>query len=108
MTVVCVKMIVQSWLANGPKPMSTWGTLGMTCSDEAAGGRAVADARVALAIKCLGQPLAMQTDSNGRSLGVIVGDWGIGHKVVPIGARISDACVVSWKSRRGIWNKFSC
>ncbi len=51
MTVVRVKTIVQSWLANGPKPMRVWGKLGMTCPDKAAGGRAVADARVAIANK---------------------------------------------------------
>ncbi len=54
MTVVCVKMIAQSWLANGPKPMRVWGKLGTTCPDKAAGGRVVAGARVALATKCLG------------------------------------------------------
>ncbi len=48
------------------------------------------------------------SDSNGQSLGVIVGDWGIGRKVVPIGTQISNACVMSWKSRGGIWNKFNC
>jgi hypothetical protein len=32
-----------------------------TCPDKAAGGRAVADARVALATKRLGQPLAMRS-----------------------------------------------
>jgi hypothetical protein len=47
-------------------------------------------------------------DSNGRSLGVIVGDWGIGRKVVTIGAGIDNACMMSWKHRRGIWHKFSC
>ncbi len=51
MTVIHVKTIVQSWLANGPKPMRVWGKLGMTCPNKAAGGRAVADARVALATK---------------------------------------------------------
>jgi hypothetical protein len=48
-TVICVKMIVQSWFANGPKPMRAWGKLGMTCPNEAAGGRVVTDSRVALA-----------------------------------------------------------
>ncbi len=51
MTAVLVKMIVQSWLANGPKPMRVWGKLGMTCPDKAARGSVVADARVALANK---------------------------------------------------------
>jgi hypothetical protein len=60
-TVVRVKTILQSWLAIGPKPMRVWGKVGMTCPKEAAGGRAVADARVALATKLLGQPLAMWT-----------------------------------------------
>jgi hypothetical protein len=68
-TVVQVKMIVQSWLANGLKPMRVWGKLGMTCPNKAAGGRVVADARVALATKCLGQLLAMQT--------LMVGAWGL-------------------------------
>ncbi len=39
---------------------------------------------------------AGHADSNHCSLGVIVGDWGIGHKVVPIGAGIGNACVISW------------
>jgi hypothetical protein len=64
-TVVCVKTIVQSWLANGPTLMRVWGKLGMTCSSKAAGGRAVADAMVALATKRLGQPLAMRTPTVG-------------------------------------------
>jgi hypothetical protein len=68
-TVVCVKTIVQSWLANGPKPMRVWGKLGMTCPDKAAGGRAVADARGALVTERLGQPLAMSTPT--------VGAWGL-------------------------------
>ncbi len=68
-TVVCVKTIVQSWLANGPKPMRVWGKLCMTCPNKAVGGRAVADARVALATKCSGQPLAMRTPT--------VGAWGL-------------------------------
>ncbi len=54
MTVVHVKTIVQSWSANRPKPMRVWGELGMTCPDKAAGGREVANARVALATKRLG------------------------------------------------------
>ena len=65
MTAVFVKTIVQSWLANGPKPMRVWGKLGMTCPDKAAGGSAVADARVALATKHSGQPLAKQTPTVG-------------------------------------------
>ncbi len=69
MTVVLVKMIVQSWSANGPKPMRVWGKLGMTCPNKAAGGRVVADARVALATEHLGQPLATQTPT--------VGAWGL-------------------------------
>ncbi len=40
-------------------------------------------------------------DSNGQRLGVIVGNWGIRRKVVPIGASIGNACVMSWKSRGG-------
>ncbi len=95
MTAVRVKMIVQSWLANGPKPMRIWGKLGMTYPGKAAGGRAVANARVALATKRSG-PTVGYADSNGWSLGVIVGDWGIRREVVPIGARIGDACVMSW------------
>jgi hypothetical protein len=47
-------------------------------------------------------------DSYGQGLGVVVGNWGIKHKVVPIGAGISNACVKSWKRRGGMWNKFSC
>jgi hypothetical protein len=35
-------------------------------------------------------------DSNSWSLGVIVGNWGIGRKVVPVGAGIGGACVMSW------------
>ncbi len=58
MTVVCVKMVVQSWLANRPKPMRVRGKIGMTCPNKAAGGRAVADARVTLAAERLGLPLA--------------------------------------------------
>ncbi len=42
-------------------------------------------------------------DSNGRSLGVIVGNWGIRRKLVPIRAGIRNACVMSWKSRGGIF-----
>jgi hypothetical protein len=61
MTGVHVKMIVQSWSANGPKPMRVWGKLGMACPNEAARCRAVADARVVLATERLGQPLAMGT-----------------------------------------------
>jgi hypothetical protein len=34
-------------------------------------------------------------------LGVVVGDWGIGCEIVPIGARINNACVMSWKCRGG-------
>jgi hypothetical protein len=60
-TAVCVMMIVLSWWANGPKPMRVWGKLGMTCPDKAAGGREVGNARVALATKRLGQPLATRT-----------------------------------------------
>jgi hypothetical protein len=37
-TAVFVKMIVQSWLANDPKPMRVWGKLGMTCPNKAARG----------------------------------------------------------------------
>ncbi len=73
----------------------------MTCPNKAAGGRVVADARVAFGVT------VGHVDSNGQSLGVIVGNWGIGDKVVPIGARISNAFMMSWKHRRGIWNKFS-
>ncbi len=58
MTAVFVKMILQSWSANDPKPMRVWGKLGMTCPNEAAGGRVVADARVALAIESSGRLLA--------------------------------------------------
>ncbi len=54
MTAVFVKTNVQSWSANSPKPMRVWGKLGMTCPDKAAGGRVVADARVALATERLG------------------------------------------------------
>jgi hypothetical protein len=36
--------------------------------------------------------------------GCRVGNWGIGREVVPIGAGISNACVMSWKRRGGIWN----
>jgi hypothetical protein len=77
----------------------------MTCPYKAAGGRAVVDARVALATHCLAVGHA---DSYGRSLGVVVGNWGIGRKLVTIGAGIGDAFVMSWKCRGGIWNKFSC
>jgi hypothetical protein len=49
-------------------------------------------------------------DSNGQSLGVVVGNWGIGRKVVTIRAGIGDACVMAcmmgWK-RRGGGDKFS-
>ncbi len=69
MTVVRVKTIVQSWLANGLKLMRVWGKLGMTCPNKAAGGRAVADAMVALATERLGRSLAMQTPT--------VGAWGL-------------------------------
>jgi hypothetical protein len=48
-TEVSVKTIVQSWPANGPKPMRVWGKLGMTCPEEAAGGKEVTHVRVALA-----------------------------------------------------------
>ncbi len=40
-------------------------------------------------------------DSYGWSLGVVVGNWGIGRKVVTIGAGIGNACVMSWKRGRG-------
>ncbi len=69
MTEVCVKMIMQSWSANGPKPMRVWGKSGMTCPDKAVGGRAVVDERVALATVCLGQLLATQT--------LMVRAWGL-------------------------------
>ncbi len=69
MTAVFVKTIVQSWLMNGPKQMRVWGILGMTCQDKAAGGRAVADARVALATERSGQPLDTRTST--------VGAWGL-------------------------------
>jgi hypothetical protein len=46
-------------------------------------------------------------DSNSRGLGVVVGNWGIGRKVVAIGAKIGDACVMSRKRRGGMWKKFS-
>jgi hypothetical protein len=72
--------------------MRVWGKLGMTCQ-----GRAVADARVVLATKHL--VTAGHADFNGQSLGVIVGNWGIGRKVVTIGAGIGDACMMSWKRR---------
>jgi hypothetical protein len=49
--------------------MRVWGKLGITCPDKAAGGRAVADARVVLAAKCSGQLLATQTSP--------VGAWGL-------------------------------
>ncbi len=65
MTVVHVKTIVQSCLANGPKPMRVWGKLGMACPNTAARGRADADVRVALATERLGQPLATQTPTVG-------------------------------------------
>ncbi len=35
-------------------------------------------------------------DSNGQSLGIVVGDWDIGRKVVTVGAGIGNACVMSW------------
>ncbi len=69
MTAVFVKTIMQSWLAYGPKPMRVWGKLGMTCPNKAAKGRVVADARVALATECSGQPLATHTP--------MVGAWGL-------------------------------
>jgi hypothetical protein len=68
-TAYFVKTIMQSWLANGPTPMRAWGKLDMTCPDKAAGGSAVADARVVLATKSLGRLLAMQTR--------MVGAWGL-------------------------------
>ncbi len=40
-------------------------------------------------------------DSYGWGLGVAVGNWGIGCKRVAIGARISNACEMSWKHRGG-------
>ncbi len=51
MTAICVKMIVQSWSAKGPKLMRVWRKFGMTCLDKAPRGREDADARVALATK---------------------------------------------------------
>ncbi len=69
MTAVFVKTVVQSWLANGPKLMRVWGKLGMACPNKAAVGSVVANARVALATKRLGQPLATQTPT--------VGAWGL-------------------------------
>jgi hypothetical protein len=76
-TVVCVKTIVQTWSANGPKPMRVWGKLGMTCPDEAAGGRAVVDARVALATEHSGRPFAKwapRSEPGGYS-------WQLRHRV---------------------------
>jgi hypothetical protein len=49
--------------------MRVWGKLGMTCPNKAAGGKEVADARVALATGHLGQPLGTQTPT--------VGAWGL-------------------------------
>ncbi len=98
MTEVRVKTIVQSWSENGPNPMRVWGKLGMTCPNKAAGGREeVASARVVLATERLGGLLATgHADSNGWSLGVIAGAWGVERKVVTIGAGIGNACVMSW------------
>jgi hypothetical protein len=49
--------------------MRVWGELGITYPDKAAGGRAVADARVVLATECSGQPLATRIPP--------VGAWGL-------------------------------
>ncbi len=61
MTEVHVKLIVQSWLADGPKPMRVRGKVGMTCPDKAAGGQEDANERVALATEHLGRSLATRT-----------------------------------------------
>jgi hypothetical protein len=99
MTAVFVKTIVQSWLANGPKPMRVWGKLGMTCPNKAAGGSGAGHRVFGVTVG--------HADSGGWGLGVVVGNWGIGRKVVAIGAGIGDACVMSRKRRGGMWNKFS-
>jgi hypothetical protein len=79
----------------------------MTCLDKAAVGRAVADARVCTGHQAFGATVG-HADSYGKSLGVVVGNWGIGRKVVTIGAKIGDTYVMNWEHRGEIWNKFSC
>jgi hypothetical protein len=59
--------------------MRVWGKLGMTCPNKAAGGRAVVDARVALATEHSGQPLGTQTPT--------VGAWGLSLATGASGAK---------------------
>jgi hypothetical protein len=57
-TNVLLKTILQPWLVKGPKPMRVWGKEDMTLPDIVAGGSAETETRVALAMECLGHPLA--------------------------------------------------
>ncbi len=58
MTDVLLKTILQPWLAKGPKSIRVWGKEGMTWPNIIDGGSVGMDARVALAMECLGYPLA--------------------------------------------------
>ncbi len=57
-TDVLLKTILQPWLAKGPKLMRVWGKEGMTWPNIIDGGSAGTEARVALAMECLGHLLA--------------------------------------------------
>ena len=61
MTDVLSKTILLPWLAKGPKPIRVWGKEGMTWPNIVDEGIAGTDARVALAMECLGHLLATAT-----------------------------------------------
>ncbi len=56
MTDILSQTILQPWLAKGPKPMKVWGKEGMTWPAIVDGERVGTEARVALAMECLGYP----------------------------------------------------
>ena len=45
-------------------------------------------------------------NTNCRSLGIVVGDWGVGREVEVSGARVGDASVTREDIRGGIWIRF--
>jgi hypothetical protein len=57
-TDVLLKIILQPWLAKGPKPMRVWGKDGMTWSNIVAGGSTETKASAALAAEHFGHPFA--------------------------------------------------
>ena len=48
------------------------------------------------------------TNSNCRSLGIVVGDWGVRCEIEVSDARVGDANVTREDIRGGRWNGFRC